>query len=301
MDRFSALQLFVRVVDTGSFTQAARESDLGQPAVSKQIAALETRFGTPLLNRTSRGLTPTVAGQDLYESAVRVLSDLDETESRIGRGSASPAGLVRFATPPALVRMFVIPRLPDFLAKFPDVSVELSVSERHVDLVRDGIDVAMRVGNLSDSGLVVRRIGSLHTCTVATPAYLAAHGTPADPDALYAHRLVMAHYQGATMPWQFKREEATWTLTPAGAISSNNADDIREAVLAGLGIAHSPLALFHADLAAGRLVRILTEFAPDPLPIHVVYASGRRVPRRVRVFTDFLTELLEAEPAFQVG
>lgn len=301
MDRFSALQLFVRVVDAGSFTQAARELNLGQPAVSKQIAGLETRLGTPLLNRTSRGLTPTLAGQDLYDSAVRVLGDLEETESRIGRGSVSPAGLVRFATPPALVRMFVIPRLPDFFAQFPDVSVELSVSERHVDLVRDGIDVAMRVGHLSDSSLVVRRIGSVHMCTVATPAYLARHGTPAVPDDLCAHKLVMAHHQGATMPWQFKRDDGAWTLAPSGFVSSNNADDIREAVLAGLGIGHSPLALFHADIAAGRLVRVLKDFAPDPLPIHVVYASGRQAPRRVRVLTDFLTALFESERAFQPG
>jgi LysR family transcriptional regulator for bpeEF and oprC len=301
MDRFSALQLFVRVVDAGSFTQAARELDLGQPAVSKQIAALEARFGTPLLNRTSRGLAPTVAGQDLYESAVRVLSDLEDTESRIGRGSLSPAGLVRVATPPALVRMFVVPRLPAFFAQYPDVSVELSVSERHVDLVRDGIDVALRVGHLGDSSLVARRIGSLHTCTVATPAYLAAHGTPATPDDLRAHRLVMAHHQGATVPWHFQGDDGPISLIPAGAISSNNADDIRDAVLAGLGIGHSPLALFHADLAAGRLVRILGHAAPAPIPIHVVYASGRRVPRRVRVFTDFLTTLLASEPAFQPG
>lgn len=301
MDRFSALQLFVRVVDAGSFTQAAAELGLGQPAVSKQIAALERSFDTPLLNRTSRGLNPTAAGQELYESAVRILADLDDTESRIGRGSASPAGLVRFATPPALVRMYVVPRLPAFLAQYPDVSVELSVSERHADLIRDGIDIALRVGQLNDSGLVARRVGSLHTCTVATPAYLARHGTPADPSALRGHQLVVAHHHGATVPWPFATPDGPWSFLPAGHVSSNNADDIRAALLAGLGINHGPRALFHADLAAGRLVTLLDDAAPAPLPIHLVYADGRRIPRRVRVFAEFLTDVLATEPAFQPG
>lgn len=301
MDRFSTLQLFVRVVDCGSFTQAARELGLGQPAVSKQIAALEARFGTPLLNRTSRGLNPTAAGHALYESSVRILGDLEEAENRIGRGSVSPAGLVRVAIPPSFGRMYIIPKLPAFFAQYPEVAVELSVSERHVDVVKDGFDVALRVGVLSDSSLVARRVGSLHTCTVATPEYLARHGTPTDPAALQTHKLVTAQQQGAIARWKFDGPAGPFSFEPSGSIRSNDANDVQAALLAGLGIGHGPRVLFHAELEAGKLVSILPDHAPEPIPLHIVYASGRRVPRRVRVFTDFLADLIEAEPAFGAG
>jgi LysR family transcriptional regulator for bpeEF and oprC len=301
MDRFSSLQVFLRVVDRGSFTQAARELGLGQPAVSKQVAALEARLGAQLLNRSSRGLHPTAAGQDLYDSALRLLEDLDEAETRVTRGNTSPAGLVRVAVPPALAGMHVVPRLPAFFARYPDVTVELSVAERRVDLVKEGFDVAFRVGTLSDSSLVARRIGSLHAGTFASPGYLARHGTPALPADLRRHNLVTGQLQGATATWHFQGPDGPFSLEPSGNIRSNDAGDQRAAVLAGLGIGHGPAALFDADLRAGTVVNILQDFAPAPLPIHAIHASGRRIPSRLRVVTDFLAEVCAAEPSLRIA
>lgn len=300
MDRFASLQVFIRVVDRGSFTQAAHELGLGQPAVSKQVAALEARLGTQLLNRTSRGLHLTAAGQDFYDAAVRLLGELEEAETRVARGSTSPAGLVRVAVPPALGGMYIVPRLPAFFGRFPDVTVELSVGERRVDLVKEGFDLAFRVGRLGDSSLVARRIGSMRISTVATPGYLARHGTPADPAELRNHNLVTPLLRGATADWHFQGPEGPFSLEPSGNIRSNDAGDQRAAVLAGLGIGRGPTALFAADLRAGTVVGILDDFAPAPLPIHVVYASGRRVPGRLRVVIDFLAEICAAEPSLSL-
>lgn len=301
MDRFSALQLFVRVVDGGSFTQAARELGLGQPAVSKQVAMLEAHLGTSLLKRTSRGLHPTAAGQELYDAAVRILGDLEDAESRIVRGSVSPAGQVRVAIPPMLGQTYIIPRLPAFLAEFPQLSVELSVSERRVDLIKEGLDVALRVGVLDDSSLVVRRIGSLRTSTVATPEYLTRHGVPAHPsELLRRHALVAVRLQGALLPWKFKTKDGGLSFEPAGRLVLNDSENVRAAVLAGIGIGHDSTALFAADLRAGRVLPLLTDFAPEPVPIQAVCVAGRRVPQRLRVFIDFLAALCADEPSLRL-
>ncbi|MFC3125496.1 LysR substrate-binding domain-containing protein [Pseudoroseomonas globiformis] len=297
MDRFASLQLFIRVVDRGSFTRAAHEWGIGQPAVSKQVAALEARLGTPLLNRTSRGLHPTAAGQDFYDSAVRLLGDLEEAENRVARGSSNPAGLVRVAVPPALGGMYIVPQLPAFFARFPNVTVELSVGERRVDLIKEGFDLAFRVGTLGDSSLIARRIGSLRISTVATPDYLARHGTPSDPAALWSHNLVTPLLHGGTAEWLFLGPGGQFSLEPSGNIRSNDAGDQRAAVLAGVGIGRGPTALFAADLRAGTVVSILNDFAPPPSPIHVVYAGGRRVPGRLRVVAELLAEICASEPS----
>jgi LysR family transcriptional regulator for bpeEF and oprC len=299
MDRFSTWQMFVRVVELGSFTRAAKELGLGQPAVSKQIAALEADLGTQLLSRTSRGFHLTAAGLDLYNSAVRLLGDVQETESRVRGASRGPAGLVRVAMPPALGRLYIIPRLPSFFAQFPEVTVEFSVSQRRVDLIQDGVDVALRVGALSASSLTARRIGSMQMITVATPAYLAARGTPTTPGELVRHNLITGQTDGAALAWQFKSEDGPATIVPSGTIRSNDGEDLRAAVLAGLGISHGPSALFHADIQAGTLVQILGAFAPDAVPIQAVSASGRKMVHRVRVFVDFLAATFSAEPGLR--
>lgn len=301
VDRFSSLQLFVRVIERGSFTHVGRELGIGQPAVSKQIAALEARLGTQLLSRTSRGLQPTAAGQDLYESALRILGELEEAEGRIGRKNINPTGLVRLATPPALGRMYLIPRLPGFFARYPDVSIDLSVAERRVDLVRDGIDIALRVGALADSTLIARKIGDLHMTIVATPAYLTRYGSPSSPTDLRSHNLVVGQTQGATQPWKFNGPDGPFLLEPEGNIRSNDAEDQRAAVLAGLGIGYAGRAMFEADLRAGTVVPILEDFAPDPSPIHVLCASGRRMPQRFRIVIDFLAAMCADEPALRLA
>ncbi|NLS01604.1 LysR family transcriptional regulator [Rhizobium sp. P38BS-XIX] len=300
MDRFSTLQLFVRVVECESFTRAARELNLGQPAVSKQIAGLETWLGTQLLSRTSRGLRLTAAGQDLYDSAVRILDDFEEAESRITRSSVNPSGLVKLATPPGFASQFIIPRLPDFLAEFPGIAIDISVAGHRVDLVREGIDIALRVDLLSDSSLMARKIGSVRHITVATPDYLARHGTPQNPAELKSHKLVVRHSRGAAALWRFKGPDGEFSLEPSGNFASDDSEDIRSAILAGLGIGHSSRALFASDLASGRLVQILDEFAPDSVPIHVLTQSGRRLAQRFRVVIDFLANICASELTLRI-
>ena len=300
VDRFSSLRLFVRVIERGSFSHVARELGMGQPAVSKQIAALEAYLGVPLLNRTSRGLSPTDAGNDLYETAVRILHDLQETELRISQKRTSPAGLVRLATPPALGRMYIIPRLPGFLERYQHISIDLSVSERSVDLVREGMDLALRVGPLADSSLVARRIGDLHMAVVATPAYLERHGMPTGLEDLRNHNLIVGQTQGATQAWKFKGPEGPVLLEPEGNIRSNDAEDQRAAVLAGLGIGYAGRAMFAADIRSGTIVPVLEDYAPDPSPIHVISASGRHMPERFRVVIDFLARMCAEEPSLRI-
>ena len=184
MDRMDAISLFVRVVDSGSFSAVARTLGVGQPAVSKQIAALEAHLGAQLLQRTSRSLTLTEAGRDFYESGVRLLGELEAAESRVGRGAIAPSGLVRANVTPVFGRLYIVPRLREFFARYPGVSVELVVTDHLVNLVNlveEAVDVGVHNGELSDSSLITRKIARTPVITVATPAYLAAHGEPATP------------------------------------------------------------------------------------------------------------------------
>jgi LysR family transcriptional regulator for bpeEF and oprC len=300
MDRLEALRLFVRVVETGSFSRAAREEGLGQPAVSKQIAALEERLGAQLLNRTSQGVGATAAGQDLYESALRLLGDFEEAEGRISRGQLAPAGLVRVATSPALGRLYLMPRLAGFFARFPDVAVDFQVSERHVSLVEDGIDVALRIGPLSDSTLIARRIGSVGFSTVATPDYLQRFGEPRTPAELAGHDCIAFVFNGAPMAWRFSGPAGPIAVEPRGKVRSNDAEHVRAAVLAGLGVGHNASWLYAAELASGDLKPLLAGYAPSPFPIHAVCPAGRRIPGRVRVFIDFLAEVCAGEPHLRI-
>jgi LysR family transcriptional regulator for bpeEF and oprC len=245
------------------------------------------------------GLRPSAAGLDLYNSAIRLLSDLEETENRVRGGSLGPVGLVRVATPPAIGRMYIIPKLQEFLSRFPGIAVELSVAQRHVDLVKDGIDVALRVGPLKSSNLVARKIGSMQMMTVATPAYLDVHGVPGNPCDLADHSLIVGQTDGATLDWQFKDEDDTISIAPAGTFRSNDGEDLRAAVLAGLGILHGPSPLIHADLQSGRVIRVLEDFAPDAVPIHAVSTDGRKMAHRVRVFIDFLATTFATEPSLR--
>jgi len=301
MDRLDVMRLFLRVADSGSFSKAARAAGIVQPTVSKQIAALEARLGAQLLRRTSRGLSLTGAGQDFYDSSVRLLGDLDAAESRIGRGQVAPSGLVRVALSAGLGRMYVVPRLPDFFAQFPDVAIDLDISERHVNLIEEGIDVAIRIGHLADSTLVARRIGSMTMSTVASPAYLERFGTPATPDDLARHAAVPFMYQGAPRPWEFNGPDGVMTLVPKGPVQTNDAEHIRATVLAGLGIAHSAGWLFAADIASGAVTHILTEYTPAPYPINAVCPGGRRVPGKAKVFIEFLAGIFADEPALKLA
>ena len=295
-DRIDAMRMFVRVVETGSFSQAARDLDVSQPTVSKQIAALEARLGTQLLARNSRTLGVTPAGHEYYEAAVRILQDLDTTEEMILEGQAATSGLVRATLSPAFGRMFVIPRLPEFRTRFPDVSVEIEVSGRHVDLIEEGIDVAIRIGRLSDSALVARHIGDMRMITLASAGYFADRGTPQSIQDLHDHQRISYVYQGHNIGWGFDENGRQVTIDESGMFRTNDAESIRAAVLADLGIAHHASWLFTDVLASGEVVQVLEQHAPQPFPINAVTVAGRRMPSRVRHFVEFLAQICGEEP-----
>ena len=240
MDRIGAIDLFVRVVDGGSFSAAARTLGIGQPAVSKQIAALEAHLGAQLLQRTSRSLTLTEAGRDFYQSGVRLLGDLEAAESRVGRGRIAPSGLVRATVAPVFGRLTIVPQLHAFFGRYPDVAVELVVADRLMNLVEEGIDLGVHNGELIDSTLIASKIAETPVITVATPAYLAAHGEPATPAELAGHACISYAPQGVPRAWGFAGRFGPLTHQPPGAPSVPTMPS-RSArrVLTGLGLART--------------------------------------------------------------
>ena len=295
MDRFDAMRRFLRVVETGSFSAAARETGMGQSAVSKQVAALEAHLGAQLLRRTSRSLALTEAGQSFYEAALRVIADLDTAESLVGRGRSAPSGLVRVSVAPVFGRVYVTPLLPGFLARYPDITVEMTASGRPVDLVEDAIDVAIRNGPLPTSSMVARSLGASPVVTVATPAYLAARGEPQTPADLDGHDGVAFMQRGEVRPWTYGGPDGPVLHRPRARFRTSDAEQTRAAVLADLGLAQAPVWLFAPDLASGAVRAVLRGTEPAPIPISLVRAADRRLPTRTRVFVDLLVEALASD------
>ncbi len=296
MDRLDAIQMFVRVVESGSFSTAASERGVGQPAVSKQIAALEAHLGAQLLRRTSRSLTLTDAGQEFYESALRLVGEVEDAESRVGHRQLAPSGLVRATVAPVFGRLYVVPRLREFFARYPEISVEFLISDRSVNLIEEGIDVDIRNGELADSALIVRKIAATPIVTVASPAYLEKHGVPKILSGLDRHSCVIYSTQGAIRAWGFENKFGSIVHQPKGKFRTNDAEQIRAAVLADLGIAHTPGWLFASEIASGAVRRILRLYEPADLQISAVRPGWRRLATKVRVLIDFLAEILAKDP-----
>ena len=290
MDRLDTMRMFVRVVESGTFSGAARELGVGQPAVSKQIASLERHLGAQLLLRTSRSLVVTDAGRDFFASAAKLIADLDAAESRIGRGLRSPSGLVRVSAAPSFGALCIVPRLPEFFRRYPDVSVELLVSDRSARLIEEGIDVGIRIGELPESSLLARKIGTTEVVVVASPAYLKARGEPSSPGDLKRHRCIVFASQTGPRPWRFEGKSRPVSFLPESSFRTNSGEEIRAAVLAGLGIAQVPYWLCARDLDAGAMKRTLRKHEPRALPITAVRPVNRRLATKVSVFIDFLAE-----------
>jgi LysR family transcriptional regulator for bpeEF and oprC len=288
--------MFIRVVESGSFSAVARELGVGQPTVSKQIASLEAHLGAQLLLRTSRRVALTDAGRDFFESASKVIADLEGAESRVGRGLKAPSGLVRVSVAPSFGALCVVPHLLPFFRRYPDVRVELLVSDRIANLIEDGIDVGVRIGELAESSLVARRIATTPVIFVASPSYLSDQGEPTKPAELEGHRCVVFCSQTGPRPWRFAGKSGELSLLPDGAFRTNDGEEIRAAVVAGLGIAQVPYWLCAQDLEAGVVRRILRKHEPAAIPISVVRPANRRVATKVSVFIDFLAETVAKMP-----
>lgn len=294
MNRLDAIKIFVRVTELGSFTRTAESLGLPKATVSTAVQQLERELGTRLLQRTTRRVEPTHDGRTFYERSKDLLDDFDELQSMFQQGPQALRGRLRVDMPAKVARNFVIPRLPQFLGAHPGIELELSSTDRRVDLVREGFDCVVRVGTLADSSLVARPLGAFRIATYASPAYLHAHGTPRTLDDLAAHRLV--HYVPTlgARPDGFEYWDGTaYRMVPMqGAVTVNNSDAYEAACLAGLGLIQAPAVGMRPLVEPGLLVEVLPDLHAEPMPVTLLYAHRRQLPRRAQAFMDWIAETL---------
>ncbi|MGK9170592.1 LysR family transcriptional regulator [Inquilinus limosus] len=296
MDRFTAMATFVRVAELGSLSAAARDLGLTQPAVSQQVAALERRLGVRLLNRSTRRLALTEAGERYYAQARRILEAVAEAEDSLAETPGELTGSLRVHAPAGLGQAHLASILIGFQQRHPALAVELIADDRYADLIGEGVDVAIRLGDLTSPGLVARRLATLRRILVAAPDYVAAHGSPETPEELARHPHVRFSWVAAG--------EAVPLIGPQGPLEvrvrsrflANNAFVLIEAIRARIGVGGARLPLVQALLDSGELVRVMRGYAYAPLEVHAVYPSGRFVPRRVRAFVDHLSIELPGIP-----
>lgn len=292
MDRLAAMEAFVRVIDTGSFSTAARQLRIGQPAVSKTIAQLEDRLGVRLLLRSTRGLTPTEAGQNFYERARRSIEEADEADLAARGAGAGLSGRLRISAAVTFARLHVVPHLKAFLARHPQLEIEIALDDHAIDLVGQGIDVALRIGRLADSPLAARRIGGSLRHVLGTPAYFAANGMPARPRDLAQHQAVIHMAGGSGEDWTFHQGDREETVALSGRVRSTAAEAVREAVLGDLGFAVTTDWMFAPELAAGAIVPVMTDWTLAPVALWAVFPTGRRASAKARAFADFAESLM---------
>lgn len=299
MDRLTAMQAYVRVVEAGTFTKAADSLDLPKATVTRLIQTLETHLRTKLLNRTTRRVTVTPDGAAYYERATRLLSDLEELEGSMNQARVTQRGRIRIDVPGVVGREMIIPHLPEFYAKYPDIQIELGVSDRTADLIGDNIDCVIRGGELTDQSLVARRIAEFRFISCATPEYLRRHGMPAHPRELgeAPHRMVgyFSARSGKVVPDIFRRGDETVEIVGNHIVAVNDASAYLNAGLAHLGVVQLTCFMAGPLLKSGELVRVLEDWDAEPLPVYVVYPPNRHLSSRLRVFVDWVVELIGRE------
>lgn len=293
LDRFFLMTCFARTVETGSFSAAGRDLGLGQPNISRNVAALEDHLQTRLLHRSTRKLSLTPEGERYYADIRRILDAVDESESGF-RNNVDPSGLLRVACPTALAHAFVLPHVATFLERYPRLTLDLQISDRYVNLVDEGTELAIRIGHLEDSALRARRIGSYERVFVASEEYLAKRGVPHDPDDLRNHDCVVYTLLTSGAIWRFRDCE----IPVSGRLRVNSPEAVRAAVMAGLGVGHGPAWLFDEGLKSGRLKLILQGHSAPSIPIQIVYVANRLLPTRAIVFMDFIADVFSKISAF---
>lgn len=294
MDRFEEMRLFVRIAERGSFSKASEDLRIPRATVTNLIKRMESRLGARLLERTTRQVRLTHDGEAHYRRCVRLLADLEEADGAFL--DTAPKGLLRVNAQGTLARFFVMPGLPDFLERHPDIVLHLGEDDRLVDLVREGVDCVLRTGVLQDSTLAGRQIALMPQVTVASPAYLARFGVPASLEDLEGHRAVdyVSSSTGRAMPLDFMVDGRNVLVRPLSVVSVAGAELYTGAALAGLGLAQVPRYRVERELAAGHLKIVLPHAPPAPMPVSVLYPQNRQVPARVRVFTQWLAGILGA-------
>jgi DNA-binding transcriptional LysR family regulator len=302
MDRLAAIEAFVKVADTQSFSEAARRLRLSKSLVSRQIAALEAELGARLFHRTTRSMTLTEAGRGYFERASRILADLEEANRSVTQLQSAPRGRLRVNAPMSFGFLHLAPALSDFLSRYPEVEVDITLNDRFVDLVDEGFDVAVRIGSLEDSSLVARKLAPIRRAVCASPAYLKTRGVPASPDDLKTHDCICNSNVPLAREWRFITSDGRpWPVEVRGRLSANNGDTLRIAALNGLGFVHLPTFIVGSDLQAGILVTVLDRFVAQDMTLNAVYPHSRHLSPKVRAFVDFLAERFGPQPYWDLA
>lgn len=298
MDRFGDLDVFAHVVTAKSMSAAGRELKLSPAVISKRIRRLEERLGVRLLQRTTRQLSLTEAGQGFYERVVSILASIEDAEAWVSSGTGQARGTLRVSAPTSFGRLHIAPHLKPFLDANPAVTVELVLSDAFVDIIAEGFDLAVRIADLQDSSLVAKRLAPNHRILCAAPAYLEAHGMPATLDDLQRHTLI-AHNADH---WRLEGPEGSVSVKVAGPLRTNSSEVVREALIAGLGIALRSTWDVGSELQSGQLARVLPAYSTGRrVSVHAVYPSRRHMEQKVRAFVDYLGELYGATPYWDEG
>ncbi|WP_370656099.1 LysR family transcriptional regulator [Paracoccus wurundjeri] len=296
LDRIDLFRIFARVVECSSFTRAADRLSMPRSSVSAAVQELEARVGARLLHRTTRVVSPTQDGSTFYERCLRLIADVEETEN-IFRQSAMPSGRLRIDVPGRIGRLLITPALPAFLDAYPEIDIDFGVTDRAVNLVEESVDCVLRVGPLTDSGLIARSIGDLPLINVASPAYLEHHGIPESPDDLHDHLAVnyASPSTGRVEAWEWSEDGTVRSMPMRGRVTVNSAETYIASCLAGLGLIQIPAYDVRRHLEAGELVEVMPGHRAEPLPMTLLYPHRQHLSRRLQVFADWLAALLKRE------
>ena len=291
IDRLDSMRLLVRVIERGSFTAAASDMNIPRSTATDVIKRLESDLGTRLLERTTRHVAATLDGAAYYKRCLAILSDVEEAEDAL-RGN-EPAGLLRIDAHGTLTRTFLLPQLHDFMTRYPKITLQLGQGNRFVDLVREGVDCVVRAGEPDESGMIMRKLPSIPKMTCASPEYLKEYGTPNHLDDLPGHQMigVVSSRTGVTFPLEFETPDGLLEISLPSRIVANDAETVHHLARLGFGLVQAPRYRFREDLAAGRLIEVLPETPPPPLPLAVYYPQNRQLSPRVRVFVEWVSEV----------
>lgn len=294
MDVMSSMEVFRRVVEAKNFSAVARESNMSQSTVSKHIASLEERLGTKLLNRSTRSLKLTEAGKEYYHHCIRILNDFQEAEASVGKGKIKPTGTLRISTSAAFGRTCILPYLDEFFRTYPDINIDLLFDDDYIDLVKEGIDLAIRIGPLEDSTLIARKIGSSPRVVLASPEYLVKRGRPKKPADLVKHDCLFYSLQKTPDLWYFNStQKGDESVRVNGRLKASSPDAICDATIEGLGISVLCEWYVRKYIDDGRLKTILSDYKPTTFDIHAVYPERKFVPQKVKRMIEFLKSKME--------
>ncbi|MFX4222960.1 MAG: LysR family transcriptional regulator [Thalassobaculum sp.] len=296
MDVLTGMSIFAAVVENNSLAGAARHMNLSPSVVSKQLSALEDRLGVRLLNRTTRRVSLTEVGSAYYDRCKRILADVDEAEAAVSTAHSSPRGLLKITAPSTFAHRHVAPHLPGFLDRFPEVQVQLLVADRLVDLVEEGMDLAIRIAQLKDSSLIARKLAPNHRKLVAAPSYLEKWGMPSRPEDLSDHALITLQPGSPINDWHFRVDGEEKIVRARGTIATNHGDSILALALSGAGLTMLAAHVAGEYLQDGRLVSVLDDLVSEDVPIYAVYPSNRHLSPKVRAFVDYLVEIYGSKP-----